>query len=220
MLFGNPVTLPVFLRLGGGRMGRPDAQLDKQVPTGNIAGEQLATNHGLHPVADVLGDQPGVEALFSGDSAGGTVVLVNAVVANPALTPVVDEELALVGGEQHSATPAVVTLRAVFGHSAAELLPGRWNRNGKCRGVGQALALHRVTQPLTGTHRHAGEAGTTNPEEAVVTSREKLTLVGREQFASDGGVVAGVAVLPDTALHLSAGDVAHLGFSGEEGIHG
>ena len=99
MLFGNPVTLPVFLRLGGGRMGRPDAQLDKQVPILNVAIEQLATNQGLHPVAYMLGDQPRVELLLIWGGAGGAVVLVNALVADPALTPVIAEELALVGGE-------------------------------------------------------------------------------------------------------------------------
>lgn len=80
-------------------MGRPDAKLDEHVPRVNMAVPQFATNQGVHPVADVLGDQPGVELLFFGRPAGCTVALVDAAVAYPALTPVVDEELALIGGE-------------------------------------------------------------------------------------------------------------------------
>lgn len=109
-----------------------------------------------------------------------------------------------------------------MGHPATGLPLGGWKGNGKWRDAGQAVVLHRITLALTVTRSHAGggiNAGMTVPKEAV-TSREKIALVGREQFASVDGIVAGVAVLPLTAFHLSAGDEVHLGFSGEEGIHG
>lgn len=222
MLRSDPIPVPVLLILGSSVMGRPDAQLDEQVPCGYVAAERLATNHGVHAVADVLGDQPGVEALFSGGGAGGTVGLVDAAVAYPALTPVIAEELTLVGGEQHPPTQSGVTLRTVLGHTARGLPLGAWRGNGKWSCVRQAFALHRGTEPHIVTNRRQGvgiNAGMTVPKEAV-DGREKMALVGGEGFASVSGVMTVLASLPVTALHFAADDAAHLGFRGGGRIHG